>query len=114
MNRHTGSSIERLAHISQSLGDIFSTPIGSRLMRREYGSHLPDLIDAPHNSHTRMLAIAAIAAAVMRWEPRVRISRAQISYGEQWHHGVAEIEGTLVDTNEPFSLQVPLKLGAIA
>ncbi|MDH0894692.1 MULTISPECIES: GPW/gp25 family protein [Pseudomonas] len=114
MNRHNGRAIERLAHIRQSISDILTTPLGSRLMRREYGSHLPDLIDAPHNDHTRMLALAAIAAAVMRWEPRVRISRAQIAYGDAWSTGVADIEGTLVDSNEPFSLQVPLRMGALA
>lgn len=114
MNRNTGADLARLAHIRQSIGDILSTPIGSRLMRREYGSHLPELIDQPHNDYTRMLAIAAIAAAVMRWEPRVRISRAQIRYGATWPQGVADIEGTLVDSNEAFNLQVPLQLGAIA
>lgn len=41
MNAHTGGAIDRLAHIRQSIADILTTRIGSRVMRREYGSQLP-------------------------------------------------------------------------
>ena len=47
MSRTTGQRLEPLAHLRQSIGDILSTPIGSRVMRREYGSLVPALIDKP-------------------------------------------------------------------
>ncbi len=114
MNRSTGAALATSAHISQSIGDILTTPIGSRVMRREYGSLLPDLIDAPFNYTTRLQAYAAVAMALMRWEPRIRLSRVQLSLGEQPGQAYLDVEGSHTDTNQPFSLRVPLALGAVA
>ena len=75
MNRTTGQSITGLDHLRQSLGDILTTPIGSRVMRREYGSLVPELIDHPDNLATQVRVYAAVASALMRWEPRFRLSR---------------------------------------
>lgn len=75
MNRDNGTSLaDRMAHIQQSLFDILTTPVGSRVMRRDYGSVLPDLIDHPLNRKTVLRLYAATAMAVMRWEPRLQIS----------------------------------------
>lgn len=38
MSRETGKALDEAAHISQSIRDILTTPVGSRLMRRTYGS----------------------------------------------------------------------------
>ena len=75
MNRTTGQSITGLDHLRQSLGDILTTPIGSRVMRREYGSLVPELIDHPDNLATQVRVYAAVASALMRWEPRFRLTR---------------------------------------
>lgn len=79
-------------HIRQSIGDILTTPIGSRVMRREYGSVIPDLIDAPLNSQTTLRLYAATAAALMRWEPRFKISR--ISLFIENGSAVVEVAGS--------------------
>lgn len=47
MSRTDGRLLTDEEHISQSLSDILRTPVGSRVMRREYGSLLPDMIDQP-------------------------------------------------------------------
>ena len=53
MSRQTGLNLEKETHkISQAIQDILTTPIGSRIMRREYGSLLPQLIDSPFNEIT--------------------------------------------------------------
>lgn len=114
MNTTTGRSIADSAHLAQSVADILTTPIGSRVMRREYGSQLADLIDWPHNSATRLQAYAATAMALMRWEPRLRLTRVQLSLGAMPGQAVLDLEGTRTDSNEPLSLRVPLSLGAIA
>ena len=75
MNRTTGKAITGLDHLRQSLGDILTTPIGSRVMRREYGSLVPELIDHPDNIATQVRVYAAMASALMRWEPRFRLTR---------------------------------------
>lgn len=83
-------------------------------MRREYGSQLADLIDWPLNNATKLQAFAATAMALMRWEPRIRLSSVQLSLGAVAGEAILDLDGTLTDTNEPLSLRVPLNLGAIA
>ena len=114
MSNHTGRALAGNAHIAQSIADILTTPIGSRVMRRDYGSQLPDLIDWPTNDATRLQAYAATAMALLRWEPRIRLSRVQLFLGEKPGHVVLDIEGTRADINEPLSLRIPLRFGAIA
>lgn len=75
MDAHTGRRISLRAHISQSIADILSTPIGSRLMRRGYGSFIPRLIDQPMTPANILRLQAATAQAIMKWEPRTRLRR---------------------------------------
>ena len=56
-------------------GDILTTPERSRVMLRPYGSRLPDLVDQPDNPRTRLAIYAATAMALLRWEPRVQLTR---------------------------------------
>lgn len=114
MNRTTGSTITELEHIRQSIGDILGTRIGTRLARREYGSNVPDLIDEPFHGPTTLRLYAATAMALMRWEPRIRLTRVQLQRGNEASTGLLDLEATRVDTNEAINLQVPLALGASA
>jgi phage-related baseplate assembly protein/phage baseplate assembly protein W len=66
------------AHIVQSIGDILSTPVGSRVLRRAYGSRLADLFGRPVNRQTLLEIYAATAEALARWEPRIRLTRVQV------------------------------------
>ena len=78
MDAFTGEALDDMAHLRQSIRDILSTPIGSRVMRRDYGSKIYRLIDAPMN-RSRLLAIyAATADAIHKWEPRLRLSKMRI------------------------------------
>lgn len=114
MNRLTGGAITTLEHIRQSMADILTTRIGSRVMRREYGSQLVDLIDQPGNPATRLLAYAAIAMSLMRWEPRVRISRVQLTNASMAGQFELSVDVTLIDSNEQHSISLPLRMGAVA
>ncbi|MDR1229696.1 MAG: GPW/gp25 family protein [Azoarcus sp.] len=49
MDAETGRTTSDLAHVRQSIRKILTTPIGSRVMRRGFGSRLSDLVDAPLN-----------------------------------------------------------------
>ena len=75
LNAGTGRAIEDIEHIRQSVRDILTTPVGSRVMRRDYGSLLPELIDQPLNGATLLKAYAATVLALLKWEPRLRITR---------------------------------------
>lgn len=112
MNAKNGRAVADRQHLEQSIAGVLTTPIGSRVMRREYGSQLPDLIDWPLNSATRLQAYAATAMALMRWEPRIRLSRVQLSLGDVPGQAVLDLEGTRTDSNEALNLRVPLQLGA--
>lgn len=79
MNRQTGTALSGRAHLRQSVADILGTPIGSRVMRRDYGSLLPELLDHPDNPATQVRVFAAIAGALMRWEPRLRLQQLHYS-----------------------------------
>ena len=78
INRLNGKSLTGLDHLRQSIIDIITTPIGTRVMRREYGSKVPELIDAPMNSSTIMYLYAAIAEALDKWEPRILLKRIEL------------------------------------
>ena len=112
MNRDTGGAIGELEHISQSIADILNTRIGTRVMRREYGSLLPELVDHPFNDATRLRVYAATAMAVLRWEPRISLSRVQLSGVSLQGQVVLELEGAEVDSNQQHNLSIPLQLGA--
>ncbi|MEZ0150119.1 MAG: GPW/gp25 family protein [Candidatus Reddybacter sp.] len=67
----TGKALTGLDHLRQSISDILTTPIGSRVMRRNYGSLIPGLIDQPMGPATRLRLYAASAHALVVWEPRL-------------------------------------------
>ena len=79
MSRTTGALLSSDDHLKQSIYDVLMTPIGSRLLRREYGSLIPFLIDQPVNPATKLKMMAAIATAIIKWEPRVKVRQVQLS-----------------------------------
>ena len=82
MNKATGKAIADEAHIAQSIADILTTPIGSRVMRRDYGSRLFELVDAPLTQANHLLWIAATAGAIRKWEPRVSLEKVSLTLSE--------------------------------
>ena len=62
--------LEPLEHIRQSILDIVSTPIGTRVMRPEYGSRVPRLVDQPVTKGWKLSVYTAVAEALHR---RVRV-----------------------------------------
>lgn len=74
MNATTGLSLDELDHIRQSIKDILTTPMGSRVERRSYGSIIPELIDQPGNAANVLRLMAATVMAISRWEPRIAIT----------------------------------------
>lgn len=90
MNRDTGRLIaDDAEHIRQSIRDILTTPVGSRILRRTYGSLLPDLIDQPANPATRLRLMNATVMAIINWEPRVTVNTVSLSVDGE---GLAQID----------------------
>lgn len=104
MNRETGAQLAGDDHLRQSIGDILSTPIGSRVMLRDYGSLLFELVDRPNNPATRLLCVMATALALARWEPRLIVK--QVAIDGDFAAGKMEITVTArrTDTTNPTAL----------
>jgi phage baseplate assembly protein W len=77
--RNTGKLLGELAHLKQSIVDILTTPIGSRVMRRSYGSRLFELIDQPINDRLKIQIYSATAEALGKWEPRFRCKKVSVA-----------------------------------
>ncbi len=111
MDVSTGKPIGDEAHLAQSIADILSTPLGSRVMRRDYGSLLFELIDKPINGAIRMLLQAATAIALRRWEPRLRLTRVTLSGEPSAGRLTLRIEGQRTDlppSNSLTTLTIPI------
>lgn len=79
MNAADGTALSGLDHLRQSVRDILTTRVGTRVMRRDYGSDLPRLVDRPMNPALTLDLYAATAKALRRWEPRLRLLRVAIA-----------------------------------
>jgi phage baseplate assembly protein W len=79
ISRFTGAEIADAQELSEAITTILTTPKGSRVMRRDFGSDLPRLIDAPINGETLVDLYAAVAEALARWEPRIVLRRVQLA-----------------------------------
>ncbi|HIA4363863.1 TPA: GPW/gp25 family protein [Klebsiella pneumoniae] len=107
MNRNTGLGISDTEHVSQSMRDILLTPVGSRVMRREYGSLLSALIDMPQNPALRLQIMVACYSAIQKWEPRIRLTAIRFETGDAGEMYV-DITGMRTDTGASVSTTVSL------
>jgi phage baseplate assembly protein W len=78
MDGITGKPLTGLDHLRQSIGDILSTPLGSRRMRPEYGSNIRRYVDLPVNEGWKGAVQAEAARALRRWESRVELSSIRV------------------------------------
>ena len=78
LDRRTGQPITGLDHLRQSIGDILTTPIGSRRMRPEYGSKLRRYVDLPVSEGWKSAVQAEVARALGRWEPRLKLDQVRV------------------------------------
>lgn len=97
----------------QSIRDILTTPLGTRVMRRNYGSVIPDLLDEPQNDVTRLRLMSATAIALAQWEPRIALSAAVINFSDGGAVTVA-LTGLITATMEPAGHSIQLRDGVSA
>lgn len=111
MSRNSGSDLNEIPHIEQSVEDITSTPLGSRIMRRDYGTLLANLLDSPINDALILQCYSTIYSAISRWEKRIQVSRIGISSITSGAI-VIDLECVLSKTGQALNLNIPVKLGA--
>ncbi|WP_253303093.1 GPW/gp25 family protein [Wolbachia endosymbiont of Phyllotreta cruciferae] len=83
MSARTGKALEGIEHLKQSIIDILTTPIGSRIMRRNYGSRLLELVDRPINRDFSLEIYAATAGALEKWEKRFKLEKVKITEAKE-------------------------------
>jgi phage baseplate assembly protein W len=79
MDKRTGRAISGLAHLKQSIEDILTTAKGSRVMRRDYGADLFNLVDQPYSQGMVGEITMAVSQALLRWEPRFELQSVAVS-----------------------------------
>ena len=73
VDRDTFKWMTGWSHVVQSIGDILTTRIMSRVFRRQYGSDVPRLIDRSMDDRVVMALFVAAATALQQWEPRFKL-----------------------------------------
>lgn len=108
MNRNDGQAISEIEHIRQSVSDILITPVGSRVMRRDYGSQLSTLIDQPQNPGLNLQMMAAIYGAVLRWETRISLTAINLASSVNGEM-VVDLVGNRTDTAGRIQFSLPVR-----
>lgn len=75
IDRFTRLPISDLDHVRQSFRVIITTHLGERVMRRTFGSTIPDLLGRNLVLPTLTIFSQMLTLAVYLWEPRLRITR---------------------------------------
>ena len=111
MNSISGRSLTDIDHIRQSIRDILTTLVGSRIERRDYGSLLPELIDHPHNQANNLRLMGATVIALARWEPRIAIKKVNVTLGTEAGATTIDMEAVRIDgqrAGSAINLNIPL------
>lgn len=115
MDRHSGRALTGTDHLRQSIIDILTTPIGTRLCQRDYGSQLPDLIDAPMNDAGVQALFAATASAIATWYPWLVLTQIALAVGDEPGSLTMTLTGHESGrADSPFSLPLALPFTAPA
>lgn len=104
MNINTGKPISEIAHIKQSIANILTTPIGSRVMRRDYGSRLFEKIDRPTNGELIAEIYSDIVEALFTWEPRFEVEQVTVQSVEKGKINI-DLEGSFLSNGEKVTLE---------
>lgn len=83
LSRLAGGEVSGFDHVVECFGDLLSTPIGSRVLRRDYGSELPTLVDQPMTAVNILRVFTATADAANAWEPRLDVKKVQVIRAER-------------------------------
>lgn len=104
MNVNTGKTISEIAHIKQSITNILTTPLGSRIMRRDFGSRLFERIDQPINGELIAEIYSDIVEAISTWEPRFEVEQVILQSIDKGKI-VIDLEGSYVKDGQKITLE---------
>jgi uncharacterized protein len=97
--------------IQESALIILGTPLGSRVMRPDFGSRLHELVFAPMTASTQALISRYAIDALVRWEPRLDVI--DVSAEEDRAEAgklLVDVDYRVRSTNSVFNLVYPFYL----
>lgn len=97
--------------LKENLIHILLTGIGERVMRRDYGAGMRQLVHDPNNEALRAIVQHQIARSIGRWEPRILLQ--SVSVSQQDGTLVAELHYMIRQSQQAQNLSVPIGLGGI-
>ncbi|MBI3726039.1 GPW/gp25 family protein [bacterium] len=105
------SESEGIEHVKESIRQILGTPIGSRVMRRDFGSRLRQIVFQPNDSTIDTLVEHYVREAIERWERRALVGSVTVVHDER-ELGKVEIgvEFRIIQTNVLGNLVFPYYL----
>ena len=74
--------MEKRINTEESIKRILETPLGSRVMRPEYGSRLFELIDKSVDEEWILNAISYTYEAIENNEPNVKVKKVEVLTGD--------------------------------
>jgi uncharacterized protein len=101
------------SEIEQAIMIILSTPVGTRVMRPTFGSHLHELTFAPNNVQTTSRARRYVEEALGMWEPRIQVKAVQVindPENEERNRLIIQIDYEIKTTHDSRSLVHPFYL----
>lgn len=105
IDQATGKHLSGIDHLRQSIRDILRTKVGERVMRREYGSRVPDIVDRPMTRENIIELYANVGESLARWEPRFRLSQVRIVSASDAGQIELELTGIYLVDNRAITLQ---------
>ncbi|SDU08456.1 GPW/gp25 family protein [Stappia sp. ES.058] len=96
VDARTGRVLTGWDHCVQSIGKVITTRFGTRVMRRDFGSRVPELQDAPANPRTLLELYVAIADALedpRNGEPGFRLRMIDMVEGGRSGRFVFRLDG---------------------
>ena len=97
--------------LKENIVHILMTRVGERVMRRDYGGGLRELLHDPNNDALRAIVQHQIAKSIGQWEPRVELR--QVSVTQQDGTLMADIHYLIRESQQSERVSVPLGLGGI-
>lgn len=105
IDRHTGKMIAEPEHIRQSIEVILTTPVGTRVMRGEFGVEYLDKTGKPKVDFPQKVIELEALRALTAYEPRIKDVAIEVTVLDQRLQAIV-VNYTEVASNEAASVVV--------
>lgn len=96
--------------LKENLKQIILTEVGERVMRRDYGGGVWQLVNDPNNDALRAIVQHQVSKTIAQWEPRVVLQEVVVSR-DQTSPGTLWVELRYLDRQEQRTENVAVQFG---